>query len=348
VREKQDAGRRQTEMKKIIVYLFACVIAAAVLFSACTKKVPSEPGPPAGTKTPTPYYSATISATITETGTDTATPTVTETGTATATLTNTPILDIYEPDDTVADAKPITVDAAPQLHNLYNPNDIDFVTFDGIAGTNYLVRAIDTNGATRPLALHALHGTAENITATAGGQPWVYMPINCLANATYYIQVEDATSTYGLNSDYNLDVITLPAIVPVDFNTAVDNASLVFTFDGDGTWVGQSNYSYTGGNAAQSPALGDVQQAGFSAGVTGPCTVKFWWKVSSEAGCDILSFYIDSGTNGYAEISGEVGWVQQTFVISDSSTHTLRWQYSKDISYASGFDTGWVDGIEVY
>jgi hypothetical protein len=368
VRENQDACRSLYKMKKLAVYFIAFAIIVSFFLPAC-KKPPTGPGPvntstptisctPQDTLTPTitatvtetgtDTVTPTITATVTETGTDTVTETVTETVTYTTTPTNTPKLDIYEPDDSPADAKPITVDAPPQLHNLYNFNDVDYVTFNGIAGVNYLVRTIDVNGSTRPLALFASNGAAENITATANGQPWTYMHINCSIDSTYVVWVEDWSGIYGLDSDYDLDVITQPAIVPVDFNTAVDNASLVFTFDGDGTWVGQSNYSYTGGSAAQSPPIGDVQRASFSADVTGPCTVKFWWKISSELYCDELTFYVDAGSLTFLAASGERDWEQQTYVIGDSATHTLKWEYGKDISYASGYDTAWVDGIEVY
>jgi hypothetical protein len=78
--------------------------------------------------------------------------------------------------------------------------------------------------------------------------------------------------------------------------------------------------------------------------VTGPGTLTFWWMVSSEEFFDFLSFYIGSGTNEAASISGEVDWEQETFLIGPGS-QTLSWIYAKDPDVTVGQDAGWLDQV---
>jgi hypothetical protein len=96
-------------------------------------------------------------------------------------------------------------------------------------------------------------------------------------------------------------------------------------------------------DAAQSGVIGDNQQVWLETTVVGPTTVGFWWKVSSEAGCDVLSFYVDGVDQGQS-ISGNVDWQPNTFTLP-AGTHTLNWSYSKDGSVATGSDCGWVDQV---
>ncbi len=51
--------------------------------------------------------------------------------------------------------------------------------------------------------------------------------------------------------------------------------------------------------------------------VTGPVTLSFYWKVSSEASYDYLRVYLDS-VKQY-EISGEVNWQQKSINIPSGS-----------------------------
>jgi hypothetical protein len=78
--------------------------------------------------------------------------------------------------------------------------------------------------------------------------------------------------------------------------------------------------------------------------VTGPGTLTFWWMVSPEEFFDGLSFFIGSGTNYAATISGEVDWEQETFLIGPGS-QTLSWIYAKDPDVTVGQDAGWLDQV---
>lgn len=131
---------------------------------------------PPGTSTPTPTSTATLTptssptstatvtptATATPTSTATATPTTTHTPTATPTATMTPMathtptptptitatrpggcdcpLDPFEPDDTQAQARSLSVQGVGQVHTLHEATDVDWYQLDGLTvGQSYRV-----------------------------------------------------------------------------------------------------------------------------------------------------------------------------------------------------------------
>lgn len=70
--------------------------------------------------------------------------------------------------------------------------------------------------------------------------------------------------------------------------------------------------------------------------------VSFYYKVSSEANYDKLHFYIDNNEKG--NWSGEVAWTQASYTIP-AGTHTLKWEYTKDVYSTSGSDCAWIDNV---
>ena len=77
--------------------------------------------------------------------------------------------------------------------------------------------------------------------------------------------------------------------------------------------------------------------------VSGPGTLSFYWRVSSESNYDFLRFYLD-GVEQSGRISGTVNWTRKSLAIGPGS-HTLRWAYTKDGSVSSGSDAAWVDRV---
>lgn len=132
--------------------------------------------------------------------------------------------------------------------------------------------------------------------------------------------------------------------IPV-IGEAVDNTDLAWSsfFSGYGAaWKGEPFIQVYGGDAAQSGPIKDSSSSYVDTGVTGPGTLKFYWRVSSELG-DYLFFYIDGLTQG--SISGDIDWHQRTFTVP-SGYHTLRWSYEKDIGVSDRSDAGWLDKVE--
>jgi hypothetical protein len=128
-----------------------------------------------------------------------------------------------------------------------------------------------------------------------------------------------------------------------DLSEALDS-TLLFTTGGDEFWFGQfATFNY-GGDAAQSGAIVSNQESWMQTTVSGPTTVSFFWKVSSEGGYDYLEFYIDGERQ--ERISGSTDWEQMVYEL-DSGSHTLEWRYTKDLGVDNGSDCGWVDHMEL-
>jgi len=124
---------------------------------------------------------------------------------------------------------------------------------------------------------------------------------------------------------------------------ALDNTGLVWTSGGSVKWFGETATCFYGGNAAQSGAILHGQSSWLKTTVTGPGTVKFAWRISSEADHDFLRFSVDGSLK--ARISGNTTWAQNTYVLG-SGIHTLQWTYKKDGTGTGGGDAGWVDKVE--
>ncbi len=125
---------------------------------------------------------------------------------------------------------------------------------------------------------------------------------------------------------------------------ALDSSKLIFNTSGDSDWASQTTVSYYDSDAAQSPFIAHKQSASMETTISEYQTVKFYWKVSSESGYDLLQFYIDGVLKG--QVSGIVDWQQQVYAVSPG-THTLKWTYTKDYSVSKGYDCGWVDKLEL-
>jgi transcriptional regulator CtsR len=198
-----------------------------------------------------------------------------------------------------------------------DPDAGDTVTYDVYFGTN----------STPPLVSNHQSGT-------------VYDPGALAYNTKYYWQIiatdNRGASTTGPLWDFTTQSPTL--------GEAVDNTGLTWTTGGDANWFGQAGTYYYGGAAAQSGAISDSQSTWLKTTVTGPGTVGFYWKVSSESNHDFLRFYIDGVEQ--TRISGSVDWQQKSYTIR-SGTHTVEWRYTKDGSVSIGSDCGWVDKVEL-
>jgi hypothetical protein len=71
-------------------------------------------------------------------------------------------------------------------------------------------------------------------------------------------------------------------------------------------------------------------------------SISFYLKTSTEDGYDLLIFYIDNVPQ--KNWSGETPWTRAAFPVN-AGTHTFRWRYAKDLSYAYGQDRVWIDFI---
>lgn len=137
---------------------------------------------------------------------------------------------------------------------------------------------------------------------------------------------------------------TVTAAFSTTLGIALNIPGISITTTGNALWTPQASFTHDGVSAAQSGDISDSQTSSMQFSVTGPGTLSYWWKVSSESNYDYLKFYIDDVVQG-SGISGTVDWTQISNISIPSGTHTLRWTYSKDVSVSNGSDAGWVDEI---
>lgn len=100
---------------------------------------------------------------------------------------------------------------------------------------------------------------------------------------------------------------------------------------------------YSGTYAAQAGRIEDGATTSLLVNVT--ChdgEIAFWRKVSSEAGCDWLEFYIDGQRQ--KRWSGELGWQRVAFPVT-AGKKLFKWTYLKDASSYARSDTAWIDDI---
>jgi hypothetical protein len=201
-------------------------------------------------------------------------------------------------------------------------------------------------GAAYNLTLVASGGTVPYVwITTAGGLPLglslgtngvISGTTTMVTNASFTVQVTDNN---GLSST---KAFSLTIAIPLA--EALDGAGMTWTNGGNVPWFGQTATTHDGVDAAQSGHITDGQESWMQTTLTGPGTLTYWRKVSSESGWDYLEFYID-GVLQSGRISGTVDWQKQTNNIA-AGTHTVKWRYMKDPDCcASGLDAGWVDEV---
>ena len=178
-------------------------------------------------------------------------------------------------------------------------------------------------------------GTTQTVTATPNGG---YSFVNWTEGGT----------PVSTSASYSFTLTGSRALV-ANFSAALDAAAgldasgRTFSSAGTASWFGQTGVTHDGVDAVRSGVIGDNGVSSLVTTITGPATVSFYWKVSSEAGFDSLRVYVDDVDQG-GGISGAVDWAQRTLSISAGS-HTLRWSYSKDGSVSVGADAGYVDQL---
>ncbi len=122
-----------------------------------------------------------------------------------------------------------------------------------------------------------------------------------------------------------------------------DFSQLPWKTGGQAPWT-VTSAARTGSYGAQAGKIGHSQATWLEVTMTVPQDgeLMFWYRVSSESGCDILRFSVDGKVLG--EWSGEVAWTKASFPVA-AGPRTFRWEYAKDGSVATGSDTAWLDDI---
>lgn len=78
--------------------------------------------------------------------------------------------------------------------------------------------------------------------------------------------------------------------------------------------------------------------------VTGPGSISFCWRTSSEPEFDKMRFILD-GEEIYSKCGISTEWEELVHFI-DEGEHSLEWCYIKDSSVSVGLDCGWLDNVK--
>lgn len=213
------------------------------------------------------------------------------------------------------------------------------VTFDSAGGTPSVQTASYTSGESyvnfpvRPTK--AGYAFAGWFTAASGGTEVRGADAAPAENTTLYAHWED---------------------VAVDFNEAVDNAALTFTFGGSAPWYGQAYYTSDGVDAVRSGKIEAGETSSFSTTVTGPGRISFKPGISCYNWDHCFEFFVDGvmkrAETGYSLNYDRLenhfdlpGWSYSV----QAGEHTFSWQYRVGTYYGvstyQGYDAAFVDGI---
>ena len=135
---------------------------------------------------------------------------------------------------------------------------------------------------------------------------------------------------------------------PISFTDDFETGNLLklgWFSAGDLPWSVESATVLAGSFSARSGAIGDNQTSSllFTTNFGGG-PGSFYFKVSSEAGWDFLSFSVDGVQQ--QQWSGEIDWTSYSFPLS-AGTHTLEWRYAKDSTLSAGLDAAFIDNVSL-
>ena len=188
-----------------------------------------------------------------------------------------------------------------------------------------------------------------NLPPAIQGYQWYFNQTNALAQETNAVltigSVQPAHAgdyTVVSGNAYTSHVARLSVVLTIPLGEALDATNLAWTTGGDAAWFPQANVTHDGVDAARSGPVTEGQESWVETTVTGPGTVAFWWRVSSEMDADFLEFYLNEVLQ--RRISGDTDW-EQVFLAVTESDSTLRWRYVKDIGTDLGEDCGWLDQV---
>ncbi len=125
------------------------------------------------------------------------------------------------------------------------------------------------------------------------------------------------TNNYGAAKSSAAHLTVIPT-VPLPF--ALNNSNILWTTDAQAPWYGQTSVSHDGTGAARGYFIGNSQSTTLRAQVSGPGTLAFWWRTSSQAGADMAHFSdIGGGLTNAFSASGERDWTLQTVYLPSGS-----------------------------
>jgi len=150
---------------------------------------------------------------------------------------------------------------------------------------------------------------------------------------------DDGYASYGSIGHYELAGPQPEPDLEASLNPS-GNRAFSWSTGGNLKWFNESDP--VRGEVARSGPIGHNQKSHVQTGLRGPGTVSFSWKVSSQASFDVLRVLLNGVEQ--ARISGNTTWAAQSLIIPWGD-NTVKWEYIKNGSVASGADSGWLDDV---
>ena len=188
---------------------------------------------------------------------------------------------------------------------------------------------------------------APGTTNSCSGQ--IMIPISVLPGTYYIGAIADVDSEVSeLDEGNNGRAAISPTVIgsALSIGEAVDNTTLAWSSGGNASWFGQTLTSYDGNDAAKSGDIEHWQSTWLQTTVSGPGTLSWYRKTSTEAGYDYLKVHLDGVVQSSLSTSGIADWAKVALVIPPGS-HTVKWVYEKDGSVSLGSDAVWIDRVEL-
>ena len=179
----------------------------------------------------------------------------------------------------------------------------------------------------------------------AGEETTIEVTLTVSEDALYGMAYEMPTAVYsGRYITYDSYAVSIGTIME-DFESG-DFSKFDWETNSLTSWNVVANEAYEGLYCAKSMSISDQSSSALkiTIDVRVGTDISFYKKVSSESDYDFLEFYIDDQIiNAW---SGEIDWSLEKYAL-DKGLHTLKWVYTKDVSYNSGQDCAWVDNIKL-
>ena len=214
---------------------------------------------------------------------------------------------------------------------------------------------------TYTVAFNKNGGTGSMSSQTFKYDTYQYLRRNAFANGDRqflgWSRSSWATAATYANGEYvrnlsalNCATVTLYAVWESQstvFGRALDTTALTISpgWGEEATpWHVDTLDGATNGTALKSPVIANNASTSLRTTLPQSGLLTFRWKVSSQVGCDTLSFLLDGTT--VTNISGAVGWeTVSVYVPPDEGGHSVLWRYEKDSVTKSGSDCGWLDNV---
>jgi hypothetical protein len=146
------------------------------------------------------------------------------------------------------------------------------------------------------------------------------------------------TNTLGsiTTNEVSLDVVAHGA--------ALDDVTRSWYGHGEVYWQPDTMEKIAGASSLRSGAIGDSQRSEFTASFTGPGTLRYWRKVSTEEGFDFLRVRVNG--NLVHEVSGLRNWEAASLSLP-AGTNKVSWSYEKNERFIFLDDAIWIDEVRM-